>query len=122
MLPLAARAAIVDLIDPTLLCLGGEGVIPKDLFDFLLLLFESIQRSARSTLGSLLRVGFLEGCLLEAAIGFVMAMDKSICHGRRTNHNTCLSWLSWSYLSQRHRSCASYPSSGYDHIPLLQQL
>jgi hypothetical protein len=78
MLPLAARATIVDLIDSTLLCLRRKGIIPKDLFDFLLLLFESIQRSARSTLGSLLRAGVLGGCLLEVAIGFIMAVDKSI--------------------------------------------
>jgi hypothetical protein len=77
-LPLAARATIVDLVDTTLLCLRREGIIPKDLLDFFLLLFDSIQKSARSTLGSLLCVGVLGGCLLEVAIGFIMAMDKPI--------------------------------------------
>jgi hypothetical protein len=79
MLPLAARATIIDLIDFTLLHLRRKGIIPQDLLDFLLLLFESIQRSARSTLGSLLHdVGFLGGCLLEVAIGFIMAVDESV--------------------------------------------
>jgi hypothetical protein len=78
MLPLAARATIVDLIDSMLLHLRRKGIIPQDLLDFLLLLFESIQRSARSTLGSLLRVGLLGGCLLEVAICFIMAVDESV--------------------------------------------
>jgi hypothetical protein len=74
MLPLAARATIIDLVDSLLLCLRREGIIPKDLFDLPLLFLESIERSAGPTLGLLLLVGFLVRSLLEVAVCFIMAM------------------------------------------------
>jgi hypothetical protein len=79
-LPLAAGPVIVDLVDSTLLpCLGCEGITPEDLFDLSLLLLEIIERSVRSTLGSLLLVlGFLVGSLLEVAICLIMAMDEPV--------------------------------------------
>jgi hypothetical protein len=76
--PLAARAAMVDLIDSMLLCLRRKGISPKDFLDFLLLLLESIKRSARSTLGPFLQVGFLSGSLLEVTVCFIMAVDESV--------------------------------------------
>jgi hypothetical protein len=57
---------IVDLVDSTLLHLRRKGIIPEDLFG--LLLFESIEQSAGSTLGFLLLLAFLELPLSEALL------------------------------------------------------
>jgi hypothetical protein len=78
-LPLAAGPTTVDLVGSMLLCLGCEGIIPEDLFHISLLLLESIERSAGSTLlGSPLLVGFLVGSLLEVTIGLIVAMDEPV--------------------------------------------
>jgi hypothetical protein len=83
MLPLVAGAAIIDLVDSTLvLHLGRKGMTPQDFLIFSLLFLEGIERSSRPTLGSLLLTGiFFSIIVLEVTIYFfhaVAMMDEPV--------------------------------------------